>query len=226
MKEIWKPILGYEGQYEVSNLGNVKSLKRRAKGHSGYQKKKDRLLKPRINKQGYATVSLCKDSKVKVMLVHRLVAIAFVPNPENKGIVDHIDVDKLNNNANNLRWCTQKENCNNPKSRENNSKSKMGHPPHCPSEISRQNIKKAHEANRGRTFTEEHRKALSEARNNSERARETSRQNIKKAQEANRGKHHSEETKLKISESHKGILKGKSWKVINGKRVWFDRKEE
>lgn len=226
MKEKWLPIKGYEGKYEVSNLGNVKSLKRLSTVWDGYQKKKDRLLKPNINNNGYATVSLCKDAKVKVMLIHRLVAIAFVPNPHNKPIVDHIDTNPLNNRADNLRWCTQKENCNNPKSRENNSKSKMGHPSYCPSEVSRQNIKKAHEANRGRKFTEEHRKSISEARNNSERAKETSRQNIKKAQEANRGKHLSEETKLKLSESHKGILKGKSWKVINGKRVWFDRKEE
>ncbi len=225
MAEKWKPIKEYEGQYEVSNLGNVRSLRRKATNGKGFQKKKNRLLKPNINK-GYATVTLCKDGKPKVFLVHRLVAIAFIPNPEGKPIVDHIDTNPLNNTVDNLRWCTQKENCNNPKSCANNSLSKMGHPAYCPPEVSRQNIKRAHEASRGKPFSNEHKKALSEAHRNSEKAQIATKENIKKAQEHNRGKHHSEETKKKLSESHKGILKGRTWKVVDGKRVWSDRKDE
>ena len=102
----------------------------------------------------------------------------------------------------------------------------MGHPQYCPSDVSRKNIKKAQESNIGRKYPESHRKAMSEAHKNSERALKATRENIKKAHEYNRGRPLSEERKKKISESHKGILKGKSWKVINGKRVWFDRKEE
>ena len=224
MAEKWKSIQGYEGQYEVSNLGKVKSVRRKVLNGNGYQK--DRLLKPHINKGGYATVALCKDGKPKVFLVHRLVAIAFIPNPEGKPIVDHIDTNPLNNAVDNLRWCTQKENCNNPKSRANNSLSKVGHPQYCPSEISRQNIKRAHEANRGKSLSDEHKKALSEAHRNSEKAQIATKENIKKAHEHNRGKHRSEETKKKLSESHKGILKGKTWKIVDGKRVWSDRKDE
>lgn len=226
MAEKWKSIQGYEGQYDVSNLGKVKSVRRKALNGNGYQKKKDRLLKPHINKGGYATVALCKDGKPKVFLVHRLVAIAFIPNPEGKPIVDHIDTNPLNNAVDNLRWCTQKENCNNPKSRANNSLSKVGHPQYCPSEISRQNIKRAHEASRGKSLSDEHKKALSEAHRNSEKAQIATKENIKKAHEHNRGKHRSEETKKKLSESHKGILKGKTWKIVDGKRVWSDRKDE
>lgn len=101
MKEIWKDVDGYEGLYQVSNLGNVRRVK---------------LLKQYYDesKGGYNVVSLCKDGKVKIVRVHQLVANAFVPNPNNKPCIDHINTDKRDNRAENLRWCTIKENRNNP----------------------------------------------------------------------------------------------------------------
>lgn len=97
MKEIWKDIAGYEGRYQVSNFGNVKSL--------AY--KKHRILKIDINSNGYARVCL---SNKKWFFVHRLVANAFVPNPHQLPVVNHLDENRLNNSFNNLEWCTQKQN--------------------------------------------------------------------------------------------------------------------
>lgn len=95
-KEIWKDILGYEGLYQVSNFGRVKSFK------FG----KERILKPGTNKYGYLIVILCKNGKVKHFYVHRLVAEAFIPNTHNYPCVNHKDECKTNNNVNNLEWCT------------------------------------------------------------------------------------------------------------------------
>lgn len=105
MQEIYKSIKGYEGLYEVSNLGNVKSLKKvRGRALSG-----ERLLKPHIV-NGYVMVTLCKDSKPFNASVHRLIAEAFIPNPENKETINHIDGNKQNNSIDNLEWATQREN--------------------------------------------------------------------------------------------------------------------
>jgi hypothetical protein len=104
MEEIWKDIEDYEGMYQVSNLGNVKSLPRKR------TIKKERLLKPAINNKGYKMIVLCKKSKPKMFLVHRLVATAFIPNPNNYPQVNHKDSNPLNNCVNNLEWCTQQEN--------------------------------------------------------------------------------------------------------------------
>lgn len=125
--EIWKPIAGFENEYAVSNLGRVKSLERMVVHRNRTQPKHERILKNYKGRQGYYSVVLCKDNKTYPRLVHRLVAEAFIPNPENKPCVDHIDTNPLNNYVDNLRWVTQKENCNNPISRTNNSRSKMGH---------------------------------------------------------------------------------------------------
>lgn len=97
--EQWKDIEGYEGLYQVSNLGNVRSLK-----FSGGNKAK--LLKQNITKEGYKRVGLCKNGKRKDYRIHRLVAMAFIPNPNNLPIINHKDEDKGNNNVNNLEWCT------------------------------------------------------------------------------------------------------------------------
>lgn len=105
MLEIWKDIQGYEGRYQVSNLGNVKSLK----DTLGRPREKLRALGN--TRQGYKRVDLYKKGdKPKNHLVHRLVAKAFLPNPENKPMVNHKDSNPSNNHIENLEWCTQSEN--------------------------------------------------------------------------------------------------------------------
>lgn len=103
--EIWKDIKGYEGMYQVSNLGRVKSLERMMKN-----RKCEEIIKvPSITNKGYYRLPLCKYGKTKYFHIHRLVAETFIPNIENKPTVDHIDRNKLNNNVSNLRWATYKE---------------------------------------------------------------------------------------------------------------------
>lgn len=95
--EEWRDIAGYEGLYQVSNLGRVRSL--------NYRQTKRRKILKSLNKE-YKSVGLYKDNKSKMLAIHRLVAEAFIPNIDNLPCVNHIDKDKHNNNANNLEWCT------------------------------------------------------------------------------------------------------------------------
>lgn len=110
MEEIWKDIKDYEGLYQVSNLGNIKSLSRKRGNQFDYQ---DIILK-QGNWRGYKNVILQKDGKVKCYMVHRLVAQAFIPNddPEYKTQVNHISEVKTENTVSNLEWCTPKYNMN------------------------------------------------------------------------------------------------------------------
>jgi hypothetical protein len=100
MVEIWKNIINYEGLYQVSNMGRVKSL----------WKGKERILKSGKSIWGYYLVNLHKNGKIKTYSVHRLVGIAFISNPDNKPEINHIDGNKTNNRADNLEWCTHLEN--------------------------------------------------------------------------------------------------------------------
>ena len=105
MNEIWKPIVGYEGLYEVSNLGNVRSLNYNGTGEI-------KIMKPGISKNGYLQVLLYINGKRKMYKVHRLVAQAFIPNPDNKPQINHKSEDKTLNTVDNLEWTTAKENTN------------------------------------------------------------------------------------------------------------------
>ena len=112
IKEIWKDITGYEGLYQVSNLGEVKSLERMISNGKGLVKVKERILTQSITNWGYYRVALYKNGVRKYCKVHRLVAEAFIPNPESKEQVNHIDGNKLNNCVDNLEWSTRIENLN------------------------------------------------------------------------------------------------------------------
>lgn len=107
--EEWRDIAGYEGIYQVSSMGNVRSLDRMGGNNHFY---KGCVLKKRLKKAGYLQVQLCKNSEHKFFAIHRLVAIAFIPNPNNKPTVNHLDEDKTNNNVYNLEWATHRENTN------------------------------------------------------------------------------------------------------------------
>lgn len=109
MDEIWKPIPGYEGYYEVSNLGRVKSLGRYVFRDLYKYYRKERIRSPYVN-QGYLSITLNKDKSEKTYAVHRLVALAFIPNPDNKPAINHIDGNKQNNCVTNLEWVTSAEN--------------------------------------------------------------------------------------------------------------------
>ena len=112
--EIWKDVVGYEGLYLVSNFGRIVSLPRPINTPKGGKVSKLRILTPRLNSGGYYQVAFCINKTFKQPHIHKVVAEAFIPNPNNYPQVDHIDCDKLNNKVDNLRWCTQSMNNNNP----------------------------------------------------------------------------------------------------------------
>lgn len=107
--EIWKDVVGYEGLYQVSSLGRVKSYARLVKCKSGYRKQPSKILTNCFD-GSYYHVTLFRDSKRKMVLVHQIVAIAFIPNPQNKKTINHKDGNKLNNKVENLEWATYSEN--------------------------------------------------------------------------------------------------------------------
>ena len=101
--ELWKPVIGYEGIFEVSDKGNLKRL---------LENGKERILKGYENCNGYRATVLCVNHVPKSKLIHRLVAEAFIPNPDNLPQINHIDGNKKNNSVENLEWCDSKHNIN------------------------------------------------------------------------------------------------------------------
>lgn len=106
MNEIWKPVKGYEGLYEVSNYGKIKSLRRWS---GSCYKKETELSTKRLSKDGYVRIALSKDNKKHETKMHRIVAEHFIENLNNKQTVNHIDGNKLNNRVDNLEWADRHE---------------------------------------------------------------------------------------------------------------------
>lgn len=111
--EIWKDVVGLEGYYMVSNVGRVKSCERTfICGRGGERKTTEHIIKTVLKKNGYVHCTVSVEGKIYYMSVHRMVAEAFIPNPENKTQVNHINTNKSDNRVDNLEWSTSKENVN------------------------------------------------------------------------------------------------------------------
>lgn len=117
-EELWKPVVGYEGLYEVSNYGNIRSLDRIVVYSDGRTHKHNSCVLKQIKNKGYLYVGLNKNNKRSSERVHRLVAKSFIDNPCNKPCIDHINGNKEDNKVTNLQWVTYKENMNNPLTKE------------------------------------------------------------------------------------------------------------
>lgn len=173
----FKYIPQYEGLYSIDRIGNV------------FSHISGKILKPHSNHRGYLMVDLYKDGKVKKGIIHRLVAITYIQNPNNLPEIDHIDTNRQNNSVENLRWCTRKENCNNPLSLKHSGDSKKGEKHYLYGKSLSKEIKAKMSASRlGHTVSEETRRKISNA---------------------NRGHIMSEEQKQLLSKSHKGKRMGK-----------------
>lgn len=110
IKEIWRDVKGYEFIYAVSNTGKVKRLPYFPFNISGLHFRREHICKQHIQNSGYYVVDLYKNNKRKTKLVHRLVAEAFIPNPNNYKCVNHINSNRTDNNVTNLEWCTHSYN--------------------------------------------------------------------------------------------------------------------
>ena len=111
--EIWKAVPEYKGYYEVSSMGRVRSVDRTTphpRNKSMQLVRRGRILKWEFDKYGYPVVTLSKDGKTRTYKIHRLVALAFVPNPDNLPQIDHINAKRYDNRPENLRWCTTQDN--------------------------------------------------------------------------------------------------------------------
>ena len=112
-QEIWKPVVGYEGVYEVSNKGRIKSLERIVNTKNRQIHRHESIRNLKIH-DGYYYVTLAKNCKRETIAVHRIVAMAFIDKPNEKNHIDHINTNRLDNRVENLKWCTRLENARNP----------------------------------------------------------------------------------------------------------------
>ena len=114
MEEIWKDIKGYEKMYQISNYGRIKSLSRFINSCKQYSSigyySKEKIIKQSVSKTGYYICTLCKNGKTRTFKVHRLIAEAFIDNPNNLPIINHKDGNKLNNSIDNMEWCDYSHN--------------------------------------------------------------------------------------------------------------------
>lgn len=138
MKEIWKDIVGFEGLYQISNLGMVKSVERYVDRNGRPMRVRERILKPSVANNGYLIVNL-NNQGFTTKYIHRLVAEHFIenPNPEVFTCVEHINACKMDNVLENLRWCSYIMNNNNPITRQRMSDGSKGH---APSPLARQRL--------------------------------------------------------------------------------------
>ena len=111
-EEIWKDIEGYEGYYQISNMGRVKSLERTVRCNRGYRTVPEKILEGRKNTYGYLQVELCQEAKKEYCTIHKLVAQAFLDNSEGYKEINHKDENKTNNCVENLEWCSRSYNTN------------------------------------------------------------------------------------------------------------------
>ena len=184
--EEWKSIPGYEGLYEVSNLGRVKSLEKYRYNNGGKQLLKERILRPIKTRTGYFILSLYKNKTYKYYLIHRLVALTFIPNPDNLPMVNHLDEDKTNNRVENLEWCTAKYNSNYGTSIERaiNTKIKNGY---CNKEFCFLDSKERKKLY-NKQYRQEHKEELKEYRNkNKEHYKELHREYMREYRKRKRG---------------------------------------
>lgn len=110
-EEVWSPVIGFEGAYEVSSMGRIRTIERMVKTcHGSDRIGVSKLLKPFKDKDGYLNIRLSFNGRKKTFKMHRLVAMIFIPNPDEKPQVNHINFRKEDNSVSNLGWCTAKEN--------------------------------------------------------------------------------------------------------------------
>lgn len=195
MMEEWRTIPGYEGLYEVSNTGRVRSLDRYDSRNCF---RKGKVLSPVKSNIGYLLVSLCCNGKYKGFTVHRLVAQAFIPNPDNLPEINHKDEDKTNNSVENLEWCDRKYNNNygSRKDKVRDTKIKNGYW----TGLSRkESLKKYYQENRD-SYREYYEKNKEKKREYYEENREKIRENQKKWRENNKDYH------KKWLEKHPGYM--------------------
>jgi len=172
MEEVWKDVAGYEGLYQVSNKGNVKSLERMVPYAHGMRTIFEKVMKPELNADGYLRLKLVKDGVRKNKKIHRLVAEAFIPNSEAKQCINHIDGNKMNNSVENLEWVSYSENMVHAYSNGLAKNWNLGKHYHWKHGHTEESKRKISEAKKGSTYswghghTEEAKRHISEAKRN------------------------------------------------------------